>query len=53
LFRKALDLYERDKLAYARNAMNAPTARVLPNRCCAARSVSRSEPTIRARAWVS
>lgn len=27
LFRKALDLYERDKLAYARNAMNAPTAK--------------------------
>lgn len=27
LFRKALDLYERDKLAFVREALNAPTAR--------------------------
>src|ERR1700759_424078 len=32
LFRKALDLYERDKLAYVANALAAPTARGVAER---------------------
>jgi AcrR family transcriptional regulator len=32
LFRKALDLYERDKLAYVGNALEAPTARGVAER---------------------
>jgi AcrR family transcriptional regulator len=32
LFRKALDLYERDKLAYVSNALEAPTARGVAER---------------------
>jgi AcrR family transcriptional regulator len=32
LFRKALDLYERDKLAYVRAALTAPTAREVAER---------------------
>jgi|SRR5579859_320319 len=32
LFRKALDLYERDKLAYVANALSAPTARGVAER---------------------
>ena len=32
LFRKALDLYERDKLAYVESALTAPTARAVAER---------------------
>lgn len=32
LFKKALDLYERDKLAYIRRALEAPTARAVAER---------------------
>jgi AcrR family transcriptional regulator len=32
LFRKALDLYEREKLSYVRNALEAPTARGVAER---------------------
>lgn len=32
LFRKALDLYERDKLAYLRTALEAPTSKIVAQR---------------------